>query len=1013
MIQINGPRGVVWGILALIAGWICCPCLGASDLGKGATIPPALKIGVLPFLNNTPKASLDWLSIGFQDALTTDLSHIRGVEKFHWVELQKAGAQDNKDGKGSICVLRQKLGLNRVISGKIKAHGEEIQVDFEMMDASSGQRIHSSSVEGKPIALLAKASAWILEALAADGVCLSAQEIENVRSTKTNDENAWRLHADGLMYQLSFDHEKDRKAKADIIDKSVEKLCESVRVDPGYAEAWCSLGWSHIRKEDFKKAGDAFQKALWIKPFLVSALFGMGLVHEANKEYMLALESFKAGLLQNSATRCRFYWAGMDLDSVNLLFSEKVVYGDKLNELINLLLKSPSKNNRLTVLDMFAFRIPPPYVGANPLFHSVLFEVMYEENPRGLEYFGKIDFPRALDVLTGLLLKSHSTVARRNAAKSLAYLNDPKAVSSLGQAFQEPDETVRTEAAKALAAIGGNDAFQFLVQALDTTSGKTHDAVERALVTTMNKKPEIELIAELSNDKPLVRRLAAKVLFQRKSKTSIPALQASLADTDEMVRHYAAAGLVALGELVPPTIRIEAIRHGDMAVRMVLIRSVIDSPSVAYVPELVEALQDPDSTCRYYAVDALKATGDSGVVPHLLGALNDPDVAVVYNALSALSELAGPGAVPELLRIGTEDARRVADAIGGRTSVKELMAYLRDDDISMRQFAIRTIFLNREKGSLETFKKAMGDPDLTVRLYAAMGLHKLRGDVPSEIVLEAIEKGEAEVRSEAALALGEIPELDTTPVLAKALRDEYYCVCWAAAISLETRGDVRAVVPLIRVLDHKKSFVREGVAKTLGGIGDVRAVEALVDRLSDLNEKDQVRAAAAKALGSIRDPRAIPALVSALSDDDLYLRSAAIQSLGNLRVTSALDSIRPLLLDSEERVRAAAATSLGQLGDERDVPPLKKAMEDQSAEVRLKAAQALGRIGHHSALEVLMIALQDVNGDVRAAAAEALGLLGDPRAISALQQAKGTGWPVDEEAAFALKRISLKHPATQ
>ncbi len=226
----------------------------------------------------------------------------------------------------------------------------------------------------------------------------------------------------------------------------------------------------------------------------------------------------------------------------------------------------------------------------------------------------------------------------------------------------------------------------------------------------------------------------------------------------------------------------------------------------------------------------------------------------------------------------------------------------------------------------------------------------------------------------------------------------------AAAIALGEIGDTRAVEPLSAWLKHEWSHVREAAAKALGEIGDPRAVEPLTAALKD---KDiNVRRVAAKALGDIGDARAVEPLIATLKDEDGQVRKAvasALKKLGwkpeggeaeawywtiqcNWEKAIALGSlaVEPLiaaLKDGKRAVRKSAAEALGKVGDARAVEPLIAAFQkDNNRDVRKAAATALAKIGDPSAVEFLSAPLkgEDWDGERLEDAAEALGELGDP-----------------------------------
>ena len=100
----------------------------------------------------------------------------------------------------------------------------------------------------------------------------------------------------------------------------------------------------------------------------------------------------------------------------------------------------------------------------------------------------------------------------------------------------------------------------------------------------------------------------------------------------------------------------------------------------------------------------------------------------------------------------------------------------------------------------------------------------------------------------------------------------------AAAEALGKIGDIRAVEPLIGVLQSNSSKGASGVrsdddvrcaaAEALGKIGDIRAVEPLIGVVQS-NSREEVRQAAASALMRFKDARVVRILVGWVSEPRL------------------------------------------------------------------------------------------------------------------------------------------------
>jgi HEAT repeat protein len=200
------------------------------------------------------------------------------------------------------------------------------------------------------------------------------------------------------------------------------------------------------------------------------------------------------------------------------------------------------------------------------------------------------------------------------------------------------------------------------------------------------------------------------------------------------------------------------------------------------------------------------------------------------------------------------------------------------------------------------------------------------------------------------VAIGE----DAVPALIEALdrearRDDTTRGARLASYVLARIGDRAAVGPLVDQRSHGEWKMRSSVADALGHLGGSRAVDALVELMTDADSS--VRKAAAASLyriarddpGSVRKP-AERALLDAL-DDEFY------------------------------GVRFAASDALGRLGEE-VIDPLAEVADDGGGHERVMAIRALGVAGGREALRKIASYLESEDWAVRAHAAEAAGAAG-------------------------------------
>jgi len=264
------------------------------------------------------------------------------------------------------------------------------------------------------------------------------------------------------------------------------------------------------------------------------------------------------------------------------------------------------------------------------------------------------------------------------------------------------------------------------------------------------------------------------------------------------------------------------------------------------------------------------------------------------------------------------------------------------------------------------------------------------------------------MRKNAAVTLGHLGSSKSVEPLIKALRDENEDVRIAAAESLGKIGDANAIPFIKKLLYSKDRHAGRTAAKALEELdwkpeeasdsvhlavlsGDWEkcveigspAVGLIIELLEhDVNsfEKQQ----AAKTLGQIGDRRAIKPLEKLLADDDWRVKLSAVESLVSLGwypenanerliyyvwkrqwdniVAIGPSAVEPLIKLTSYRdpaIRRGAIISLGKIGDDRAVTPLMFVLGNNLSNERGEAAEALGKIGNPQCRMALLAALDD------------------------------------------------------
>ncbi|MBX2860508.1 MAG: HEAT repeat domain-containing protein [Vampirovibrio sp.] len=196
--------------------------------------------------------------------------------------------------------------------------------------------------------------------------------------------------------------------------------------------------------------------------------------------------------------------------------------------------------------------------------------------------------------------------------------------------------------------------------------------------------------------------------------------------------------------------------------------------------------------------------------------------------------------------------------------------------------------------------------------------------------------------------------------------DEVLRLRISAVRSLGRIGDNRAMEPLMTLLNDKSENYRLRLAATesLGQLGDDHAVAPLVNLLNDEWEKSlYIKESAAKALGMLGDIRALEPLIDALEskrgirDKFNVFKEYIIEAIGRIGSAGsrkATDSLIAALSDEAPSIRLTAVHALAQSGEEECLPYVRESVFDTADDVALAAVDAVFRLGGEEAIRDLL-----------------------------------------------------------
>ena len=416
--------------------------------------------------------------------------------------------------------------------------------------------------------------------------------------------------------------------------------------------------------------------------------------------------------------------------------------------------------------------------------------------------------------------------------------------------------------------------------------------------------------------------------------------------------------------------------------------------------QLAVELRNDDSATRMQAVERLAAMNPVDGLGPLPSAMADDDWHVRRSAVSALAGRQDPGlteALVSALREGHRNLSVLSSALQllsatGVDLTRPLIDLLKHPDADLRMQAALALGTQNRPETVDALLDALDDEDVNVRFHAIEALGKLSPPAAVDRLAAIAESNDFYLAFPALDALARIRDAAVAPRLMPLLQVEL--VCDQAAEALGQIGDEDAVAALVATLDRPQ----------MSPASVVDALTTLHGRYCDLfsgggTHVEELVRASITATGAARVIQmAGRATGSSLRRFVLFLgwlRGAEVErALAHMLGTSGAQNE---LLEAIVRFGAPM------------VDRLIEQLHGDDLDTRRAAVVALGRIGDARAVEPLVRLIDDDDRELLVPVTAALARLGDGRAFESLLRLLGDAdLSVRQGAIGALN--SIGHP---
>ena len=287
-------------------------------------------IAVMPFVNESGNADVEYLSDGMTETLISSLSQLPNlnVKGRSSVFRYKGKDVDTK-------TLGKELGVQAVLYGRVIQRGDQLTLSLELLDAVTENVIWSSKYDRKQSDVVSLQSEVARDVSSKLKSKLSGEDAAKVEKIYTADPEAYQLYLKGR-YQWNKRTEESLKL-------AVEYFNQAIEIDPNYAIAYSGLAETYVLFPNYSverplicmpKAKAAALRAIELDDSLAETHVALGMYYSQFAWNMpLAEKEFRRAIELNPSYATAHQQYGIECLSVIGRFDEAVAEGKRGEDL--------------------------------------------------------------------------------------------------------------------------------------------------------------------------------------------------------------------------------------------------------------------------------------------------------------------------------------------------------------------------------------------------------------------------------------------------------------------------------------------------------------------------------------------------------------------------------------------------------------------------------------------------------------------------------------------------------
>ncbi len=269
-------------------------------------------IAVMPFVNESASADVEYLSDGMTETLIKSLSGLPGLD------VKPRSAVFRYKGKETdLTTIGKDLNVQAILNGRVAQRGDQLTLSLELVDVRKNSVIWSEQYQRKQADIVALQSDIAKDVSTKLKARLSGAEEAKVTKAATSDPEAYQAYLKGRYYW--------NRRTAENLKKAIEQFKFATDRDPNYALAFVGLADCYAVLHEYAGApttetgpqAKAYaERALALEPELAEPHATLGSVYNNMWKFEDAEKEHKKAIALNPNYPTAYHWYSIFLKDV-------------------------------------------------------------------------------------------------------------------------------------------------------------------------------------------------------------------------------------------------------------------------------------------------------------------------------------------------------------------------------------------------------------------------------------------------------------------------------------------------------------------------------------------------------------------------------------------------------------------------------------------------------------------------------------------------------------------------